>query len=351
VSASSASSAYKSTPAFTDRCSLGATAGTLAGPCAFADLITLTQPTPVPSVVGRAEVEDVRTIAREFAGWDNRYGGGLVREAVVAQLQYSVELLNARCSEPLRAELFSAVGHLAHVTGFMAFDAYAHDDARRMYRFALNCAQEAGDWHLRAKVLSSMARQAIWCGDPDTGLTFTESAMVRADRLTATERAMLHTGRSRALAKLGRVQDAATAVGVADEEFSHARPANNPFYVRYYDAAQHAGDTGHALWGVAVHGHFITEARHRLSAAVTGHSEEFVRARVMSQIKLASLVMVTGDPCEAALIGGQALDAASAVRSRGAADDMRELRRFGEPHRQLTAVAELAHRIGSIVVL
>jgi hypothetical protein len=71
----------------------------------------------------------------------------------------------------------------------------------------------------------------------------------------------------------------------------------------------------------------------------------------VDQIKLASLVMVTGDPCEAALIGGQALDAASAIRSRRAADDMRELRRFGEPHRQLTAVAELTHRIGPIVVL
>jgi hypothetical protein len=162
---------------------------------------------------------------------------------------------------------------------------------------------------------------------------------------------MLHTGRSRALAKLGRVQDAVTAVGVADEEFSHARPANNHFYMRYYDAAQHAGDTGHALWDVAVHGHFITEARHRLSTAVIGHSEEFARARTMSQIKLSSLVMVTGDPCEAALIGGQALDAASTIRSRRVADDMRDLRRFGEPHRQLTAVAELTHRIGSIVVL
>ncbi len=288
---------------------------TVGGPFAFADLITPTQPTPVPSVVGQAEIAEVRNAAGEFSGWDALYGSGMVREAVVAQLRYCAELLNAHCSERVRADLFSAVGFLAHVTGFIAFDAYAHDDARRMFRFALYCAEESGDWHLRAKVLSSLARQAIWCGDPDAGLTFTELAMVRADRLTATERAMLHTGRSRALAKLGRVQDAAAAVGAADEEFSHSRPANDPVYIRYYDAAQHAGDTGHALWDVAVHGHFITEARHRLSMAVIGHGEEFARARAMSQIKLSSLVMVTGDPCEAALIGGQALDKASTIRS------------------------------------
>jgi hypothetical protein len=332
------------------RAALGTTAATVSGPFAFADLITPTQPTPVSSVVGQAEVAEVRNAARAFSSWDALYGGGMIREAVVAQLRYCAELLNARCSERVRADLFSAVGFLAHVTGFMAFDAYAHDDARHMFRFALYCAEEAGDWHLRAKVLSSLARQAIWCGDPDAGLTYTELAMVRADRLTATERAMLHTGRSRALAKLGRVQDAAAAVGAADEEFSHARPANDPDYMRYYDAAQHAGDTGHALWDLAVHGHFITEARHRLSMAVIGHGEEFARACAISEIKLASLVMVTGDPCEAAVIGGQALDKASTIRSRRAADDMRDLRRFGEPHGRLTVVAELTHRIGSVVV-
>jgi hypothetical protein len=333
------------------RAALGATVATTCGSFAFAELIAQTQPTPVPSVVGYSEVAEIRSVARAFSSWDALYGGGVIREAVAAQLRYCVELLNARCSDRVRADLFSAVGYLAHVTGFMAFDALAHDDARRMFRFALQCAEESGDWHLRAKVLSSMARQAIWCGDPDAGLTFTELAMVRSDRLTATERSMLHTGRARALAKLGRVQDTAAAVGAADEEFSHTRPANDPEYMHYYDAAQHAGDTGHALWDVALLGHFTTEARHRLCTAVTGHGQEFARARTMSQIKLASLVMVTGDPCEAAAIGGRALDAVSTMRSRRAADDMRDLRRFGEPHEQLAGVAELIHQIGAVVVV
>jgi hypothetical protein len=326
--------------------------GAAGGSFAFADLIRSTQRTPVPLVVGYREVAEVRNIAREFAGWDNRYGGGMLREASVAQLQYCVELLNARCSDHVRPELFSAVGVLARITGFIAFDAYAHDeDARRMFRFALNCAEESGDWHLRAWVLSCMARQAICCGDPDTGLTFIELAMVRADRLTASERAILHTGRAQALAKLGRVQEAAAAVGAADEEFIHSRTAGDPSTLGYYDAAVHAGEIGRALADVAVHGHFITEARHHLSTAVTGHEEDHARLRVLSQSKLASLVMATGDPSEAAVIGGQALDALSTIRSRRAADDMRDLRRFSKPHKRITAVAELIHRIGTVVVI
>ncbi|MGI8309400.1 XRE family transcriptional regulator [Saccharopolyspora hattusasensis] len=331
------------------RAAVGAGAAAVVGHTVI-DMLAPTEPTPVPTVVGTSEVADVRAAAQAFSGWDARYGGGLVREAVAAQLRYSAELLNGRCAPAVRNDLFSAVGYLAHVTGFMAFDAYAHEDARSMFGFALGCAEEAGDWHLRAKILSSMARQAIWCGDPDTGLTYTELALVRADRLVATERAMLHTARARALGKLGRIQDTLTAVGLADESFDNANPTENPPWMAYYDAAQHAGDTGHALWELGVSGQFITEARTRLASSVSGHSEAHARSRVISQTKLASLTMVAGDPTEAAHFGAQALQAAGPIKSRRAADDLRELRRASRPHAGLDEVGELCSRIGSAVV-
>lgn len=314
-----------------------------------AELLACTQPTRVPSVAGMAEVRDVRNAAMVFGSWDSRYGSGLVREAVTAQLRHCVELLSARCTARVRTEMFTAVGYLAHVTGFMAFDAYAHDDARRMFRFALSCAEEAGNWHLRAKVLSSMARQAIWCGDLDSGLTYTELALVRADRLTATERAMLHTARARALAKFGRVQDTASAIGLADDEFSQSRPLEDPPWMAYYDSAQHHGDTGHALWDTAAAGHFVSEARQRLTVAVAGHDAGHARSRAISQIKLASLTMAVGDPAEGAVLGDRALEWVGPVRSCRAADDLRDLRRLGRPHAHLTDVAALCERIGAAV--
>ncbi|SHG23018.1 hypothetical protein SAMN05444320_10793 [Streptoalloteichus hindustanus] len=200
--------------------------GMAAAPDSLRSLVGSAQPTPVPSSAGRREIDEVRTIARAVAGWDAVYGGGLARQAIAAQLEYSVELLHARCAMSLRPELFAAVGYLAHTAAFSAFDAYAHDDARRWFRLALTCAEEAQEWHLRAKVLSSMARQEIWCGNWDAGLTLHDLALVRADRLTPTERAMLHTGRARALAKLGRVQETLRAVGAADEEFTGRLPTN-----------------------------------------------------------------------------------------------------------------------------
>jgi hypothetical protein len=249
----------------------------------------------------------------------------------------------------LRGELHSAVGFLAHTAAFMAFDSYAHEDARQMFRFALVCAEESGDWHLRAKILSSMARQAIWCGDPDTGLTLVELAMVRADRLTATERAMLLAARARALAKLQRVTDTVTTVGLADEEFVRTDPADDPAWMAYYDAAQHSGDTGHALFDLALRGQCVSDATTRLAVAVAGHSAPYARSRAISGIKLASLTMRTGDPAEAAAIGGQAVTEAGRIRSRRALADLRELRAFADPHQAMAEVAELRHTITTLM--
>jgi hypothetical protein len=54
-------------------------------------------------------------------------------------------------------------------------------------------------------LLCDMARQEIWCcdpdGDPDAGPEYVEMALVRADRLTATERAMASTVRGRVHAR------------------------------------------------------------------------------------------------------------------------------------------------------
>jgi hypothetical protein len=112
---------------------------------------------------------------------------------------------------------------------------------------------------------------------------------------------MLHTGRARALAKLGRTQETLTAIGAADEQFAHADSTEAPSHVRWYDAAEHAGETGHALATLATGGgRFTGEATTRLRAAIIGYPASYVRARTFAQIGLATVLMSAGDPREAA---------------------------------------------------
>jgi hypothetical protein len=310
----------------------------------WADLFAPTAPTAVPTKVAHPHIEQVRSATATFASWGHTYGGGLAREAVFAQLRWSAQLLNADCPASLRPALFTAVAELGSVTGFMAFDAYAHDDARRTFRFSLQCAEQAPNWHLRARILGMMARQAIWCGQPDTGLTHIETALVRQERLTATERASLHTLRARSLARLGRVSDCLSAVGAADDAFAHSNPSLDPSWMGFYDHAQHQGDTGHALFDLALAGR-RTQAAPRLAYAVAHHGEQYARSRTISRTKLASLLMATGDPRKAAAIGQRALDDAGSLRSRRAVDDLWELHRYADRHSGISDVADLRDRI------
>ncbi len=119
------------------------------------------------------------------------------------------------------------------------------------------------------------------------------------------------------LGQLGEVQDALSAVGAADEEFSHTRPAEDAPWMVSYTEARHTGFAGNGLWELSIPGQFVAETRHRLTAGIATRAEG--RARTRDQIRFARLIMATDDPIEAAALGTQALDWAGSLRSRRAA--------------------------------
>jgi hypothetical protein len=125
--------------------------GTLALEGPMAALLEGSEPTPIPHRIGATEIGQIRSATQVFEAWSNSYGGGLARDAVMGQLRYSARLLeDASCPDRLRPELFSAIGALAESAGYTAVDAGAHEEARRLDRFALACAEQAKNWNLRA---------------------------------------------------------------------------------------------------------------------------------------------------------------------------------------------------------
>jgi hypothetical protein len=337
-----------------DRRGLLMGAGVTAGLALFGEP-TLSLLAPVadelPLRVGRDHIAYVHEVANIFRHLDNSRGGGVARKLADQHLCSLARLLTVNCPGALRPALHTAVAQLAGVVGFMLFDAYDHENARRRFTFALQCAEIGGNWHQRALLLTAMARQAIWCELPDEGLTYIEMGLVRADRLTNTERAMLNTVRARALAKFGprRAQEALAAVGAADEAFADSEPSEDPAWMRFYDDAQHNGDTAHALFDVAVSTDLATEAITRFGYSVNHHGPEYARSRAISRTKLATLVMKQGDPREAAAIGQQALDDAGSVHSRRAADDLRALSRVATTHATIEEVQLLRTRVDKTI--
>ncbi|WP_078625342.1 helix-turn-helix transcriptional regulator [Streptomyces iakyrus] len=336
-----------SLPSLDRRAFLAATSLAAIAPTDLAGLVAPAAPPELPKRILHKELEQLRHIADGIHRWDNAQGGGgLVGDFASRSMEWAVRLLSVDCPPRLRADLLGSVARLGIVVGATHFDAYAHDEARVAFKIASECAEEAGDWWLRAQTFSFLARQAIWLGDPDEGLTYAEKGLVRSDRLTPTIQATLHCARARAFGKMRNVQGTLAAVGAADDAFAHSNPSEDPPWMAYYDEAQHHGDTAHALWDLAIHADQDPgRAAKRFTTAVSGHSDDYARSRGISRTKLASLVMAKGDPMQGVSIGHKALDDVGRLTSRRAADDLKELRRFAAKHRTLEEAAHLRQRI------
>ncbi|WP_216209927.1 XRE family transcriptional regulator [Amycolatopsis aidingensis] len=300
---------------------------------------------PGPARVDERHVREVLGAADLLHRWHHLHGGWSMRAATLAQLRWAAWLRRTEVPEALRRQLDSAIAHLAHTCGFMAFDTGDHPGTRRYLRFALSCAESAADWQSRAFILASLARHATWVGQSEEALTFTQHALVRADRLTATERSMLHTARAKALAATGRTREAVRELGIADDQFSRADPRDDPPWMSFYDRAQHSGDTAEAFAYLRAGGDRTVETRTRFTAAYAGHGAPYARSRALAHARLATVVLAGGDLAEGAAIGGAALETAGTIRSALITDTLRALDRCAARHVDVREVRDLRERL------
>ncbi|SDQ14230.1 helix-turn-helix transcriptional regulator [Actinopolyspora saharensis] len=304
--------------------------------------------TPLPTRLGWTEVEHVRATTRTVAMSENLFGGGLPYETAAAQLRWAGQLLETQAPSEVHRCVAEAVGNLASVVAFSAFDIANYSAADRHFEFALRCADEAGSWQLRANTLAEMARKAAYLGDLDDALELIEFAQVRSDRLTATARAMLASVRARLLALIGRYAEAHADVERADAHFADHEPDADPPWLCYYDAAEHQGSTGKALIPIAQASGAPELASGRLTTAVKLQAADYPRSRTFSRIRLASLMMTTGYPREAVPIGRQALIDTATLQSKRLLTELRGLAQSASHHVQLSDVAELRHDIATL---
>jgi transcriptional regulator with XRE-family HTH domain len=299
--------------------------------------------------VGRTEVEQVKLMTGALASSENLYGGGMAGEAGIAHLRWACRTLEARSDATVKPSLFEAVGNLAGVVAFSAFDIGDHATASRCFRVALWCAEQGGSWELRAATLTDMARQAVYLGELDEALSLIEFAQVRADRLTATARAVTAVVRARVLAILGRHDGARADVDRADAYFAKREAATDPPWLVYYDEAEHAGSSARALVPIAVAHRQPGEAAERLATAILLHSDAYPRSRAFSLTRLAALHMAAGDPHEAVALGQRAVTDTAMFHSRRMSEELRILMHAGRRHLSIPDVADLSRSLASAI--
>ena len=305
---------------------------------------------PVPQRIGWTDVEHVRVTTRAVAMSENLFGGGLSCEAATGQLRWAGRLIEAQATDDVRNAMFEAVGNLSGVVAYSAFDIANYQAADRCFQFALWCADQGNSWALRANTLAEMSRKAAYLGNLDDALSLIEFAQVRSDRVSATGRAMLWTIRARLLALTGRADEAIADVDRADTHFADRDLAADPPWLCYYDEAEHQGSTGKALIPVARERNLIELAAPRLETAIRLQGSNYPRSRTFSRTRLAALMMSTGDPREAVVIGRRAVNDAAPLRSQRIVKELNGLAQISEQHARIGDVAELRHDIASLAL-
>ncbi|MCX0271673.1 hypothetical protein NLM24_13330 [Nocardia zapadnayensis] len=307
-----------------------------------------------PTGLGMQEVEQLENVARSFRDWDDQFGGGLRRKAVVGQLAEVNEMLRER--QPVRVEkrLWGVLAQLAETAATMSWDSGQQATAQQYYALAARAASHADDPAFCGFALAGMARQLLGL-DGDAGAADAlELVRLARDRgagaLTPTVEAMLYTREAWAMSKLERPSGFRRACEKAKERFAASQTATDPFWVHYFDSAELAGTIGGRLLDMSRRKPvFAGEAAEHIELAVQSRRPDRIRSTALDRLGLAEARVIQGEMEEACRVGHDALDVVERTRSDRVRVKVGKLYKRTERAQGNVAVAELRDRMRPLV--
>lgn len=308
--------------------------------------------------IGLADVEAIERATAEFVRHDFAQGGGLHRDAAVAQLHATLPLLGAQINPEIRPRLYLAAARLATQAGWMSFDVTQHDAARRLWVIGVDIARHAEDPRsadLAVYVLYDMALQAVHLGRPEEALRLIHLGHVVAagpNPVSASTLSALASIQAKAHAAQGDARGCDRALSQAVEHFAAIDPATRPLWGASLGNEVHLAVQGHAQYTLALTSHDPGAAGRAvplLRDAVDGFGPGYARSRALYLADLAGAHALAGDIDTAVSVGHQAVDAVTAVYSPRAYDRLRVLDTALEPVRTSAGVGELRDRLAVTV--
>jgi transcriptional regulator with XRE-family HTH domain len=153
-------------------------------------------------------LQSIRSHIHEIVALDNRFGAAdLVRISIRFFRTLHDQLGTGAYDPKLERDLQSAAGELAEVAGWLAYDAEAHELARRMNQESLYFTRLAGDKVIELLTLQNSSMHAASQGRPREALQIARSVLEGDYQLTSRLKALFLTRKARALAQ-GRDESA-----------------------------------------------------------------------------------------------------------------------------------------------
>ncbi|MFE3830501.1 regulator [Streptomyces sp. NPDC059092] len=315
---------------------------------------------PVPSSVPRprteravgqrvtaGDIEALRSVGDLFRTLDHAYGGGHARQALVRYLEHEAEpMLRGLYGETTGRRLFAAAADLTRLAGWTSYDIAAHGLAQRYFVQALRLSQAAGDRVYGSYVLITMSRQAVYLGH---GREAVQLARVAQQGVGGSAppvvQALLHSAEARGHGVLAEARACAASLLRAERALDAARPGDEtPSWARFFDEAQFADELAHCHRDLQQYRVSVQHAERSLQL----RAPEYARSRLFCRVVLACGRLGLGELDQACLLGVEAAQQASEMRSARAAEYVRDFERRLEPYRDAAAVRNYRDRVAAI---
>lgn len=154
--------------------------------------------------IGPATLVEIHRHMRQLVALDNQFGGTDLTNVAARFFRSLTRQLGAGLVEPaIRKDLPAAVGELAEITGWLAYDAGRHQLVRQMNQESLYYSRLVGDSTVELLTIQNASMHAGYLNRPAEALQLAESVLEGRYRLSPRVRCLFLVRKARALAQGG----------------------------------------------------------------------------------------------------------------------------------------------------
>lgn len=154
--------------------------------------------------IGPATLVEIHRHMRQLVALDNQFGGTDLTNVAGRFFRSLTRQLGAGMFEPaIRKDLLAAVGELAEITGWLAYDAGRHKLVRQMNQESLYYSGLVGDTTVELLTVQNASMHAGYLDRPFEALQLAESVLEGRYRLSPRVRCLFLVRKARALAQGG----------------------------------------------------------------------------------------------------------------------------------------------------
>lgn len=290
--------------------------------------------------VGQPDIAKIHALTEHLAMLDNRYGGGAVRSIAMTHLRTDVlPMLEGSYTGAVGRNLFRAASLVTHHTAHLLYDTGRHGAARRYLRLALDMAYHGQDRAFAAKILGTLAHQAVHLGDYREAVELAEAGLAEPG-LTPAGRSVLHAMAARAHARLRDPRATAISLSHAESTLAAGSPAQEPVWLRYFSGAELHDEIAHCLVDLRQ----ARAARPHAEHGIAARTDRYARSIAFTRVVLATAWLQQREVEHACQVATGALRATEDIQSARVRSYLAGFRERLRPFRNVPAARDFSYK-------